>query len=77
MLTEQAERLGLPAPTVVSQRLTFPVMQAFAVSAQRYAEHLAEQAERQPSSLIVASPDDARRLLASMRQADQEPRYGR
>jgi hypothetical protein len=77
LLIGQAEDLGLPAPTVISERLTFPVMQAFATSTQRYAEHLAKQAEARSSDLIVASPDDARRLLASMRQADQEPPHGK
>lgn len=73
LLIEEAERLRLPAPTVVNQRLTFPAVRGLAMHTQRYAEHLAQQIEQQASGLVVASPDDARRLLASMPPPGQEP----
>jgi hypothetical protein len=72
LLVEEAQRMGLPAPTVVSDRLTFAAMQGLATYTQRYAQHLAEQEQPRGSGLVVASPDELRRLLASMRLPGQE-----
>jgi hypothetical protein len=73
ILIEQAQMLGLPAPTAVNERLTFSAVRGFATYTGRYAEHVAHLAEDRAPGLVVASPGDLHRLLTSMRVGMDPP----